>query len=215
MATLGRRIWRRVLRVQRPVALAVGATPAMTLGALADAARPSQSRLHHRDLFAGGRRYYMRGAAEGFEIRSDSKTFWSSKRRTARAAVIEGTLAQAGSITTVRLDARLRPLYLLMALLMPTWMTVLVITVPWSPLLTGSIVAALYGFALLGCRFGAALQAHEMIYFVRKALEDLPPAVMAELAASNDSVIDPALRDFDVEWQRFYEARRGEETESQ
>jgi hypothetical protein len=214
MASWGRRLWRRVLRVQRPVALAVGASAAVTLGALADAARPSQSRLHHRDLFVGGRRYYMRGAADGFEIRSDSKTFWSSKRRTPRAAVIEGTLTEAGSITTVRLDARLRPLYLLMALLMPTWMTVLVVAVPWSPLLTGSVVAALYGLALFGCRFGAALQAHEMTYFVRKALEDLPPAVVGELPASTDSVIDPAQRDFDAEWQRFYEARRSEETQS-
>jgi hypothetical protein len=197
-------------RVQAPVKLSVSATPAMTLGALADAARPSQSRLHHRDLFADGRRYYLRGAVDGFEIRSDSKTFWSSKRRTARAAVVEGTLTEQAGITTVRLDARLRPLRLLLGLLMPTWMTVLIIGVPWSPLLTGGIVAALYGLALLGFRFGAALQAHEMIYFVRTALDDLPPALVVALPANAESVVDATQRDFDAEWQRFYEEHRAE-----
>jgi hypothetical protein len=190
------------------VALAVAAPPSAIMAALLQAARPSQTRLQHRDLFVEGRRYYLRSYHDGFELRSDSKTLWGRKRRTARAAVVQGSFGEAGAITTVRLRGRLRTPHLLVSLLFPAWMSALVVAAPWSPLLTAIIVAALLVFALAAAHYDAALQAHDMIFFVRKALEELPTAEMTLLAATNETIIDPAKRDFSEEWERFYEDRR-------
>ena len=67
-----------------------------------------------------------------------------------------------------------------------------------------------HGFhGVVAAHFDAALQAHDMIVFVRKALEELPPAEMTLLAAANETIIAPAQRDFGEEWERFYEDRRG------
>jgi hypothetical protein len=179
------------------------------MAALLQATRPSQTRLQHRDLFVEGRRYYLRSYPDGFELRSDSKTLWNRKRRTARAAVVQGSFGEAGAVTTVRLRGRLRTPHLLVSLLFPAWMSALVIAAPWSPQVTATIVGALLLFALAGAHFDAALQAHDMIAFVRKALEDLPPAEMTLLAASNETIIDATQRAFGEEWERFYEDRRG------
>ncbi len=191
------------------VALAVTAPPSEVIGALIQATRPSQARLQHRDLFAEGRRYYLRPYPDGFELRSDSKTIWHRKRRTARAAVLEGSFGQAGAVTTLRLRGRLRTPHLVVSLLFPLWMTALVVAAPWAVEITVVVVAALLLFALVAAHFDAALQAHDMIFFVRKALEDLPPAEIALLAAASETIIDPARRDFDAEWTRFYEEQRG------
>lgn len=195
--------------VGQSVALAVVAPPSVIMAALLQAARPSQTRLQHRDLFVEGRRYYLRSYPDGFELRSDSKTLWGRKRRTARAAVVLGSFGEAGAVTTIRLRGRLRTPHLLMSLLFPAWMSALVVAAPWSPQVTAIIVSALLLFALAGAHFDAALQAHDMIAFVRKALEDLPPAEMTLLAAANETIIDATQRDFGEEWQRFYEDRRG------
>lgn len=195
-------------RVSPMVALAVMASPAEILAALNQAARPSQARLQHRDLFAGGRRYYLRARQNGFELRSDSARFWNRRQRSDRAAVLEGEFGQAGAVTTLRLRARLRTAHLLISLLFPLWMALLVMSAPWSPALTAIIVGALLSFALAASHFNAALQASEMIFFVRKVLQDLPTGEVAALGAASEVVIDPVQREFSAEWQRFYEDRR-------
>jgi hypothetical protein len=202
--------WHRLWFVQRPRVLAVLSTPAQLYDALATAARPSQERLHHRNLFAGGRRYYLRLIPQGFELRCDSKAFWNSRQRTARSAVVHGVVTQTGDLTTLRLEARIRVAYLLRSLFMPVWMTGLVIAAPWSPLVTGVLLVGLLGFGLAGSHFEAALQAHEMMFFVEKALEELPEGEIARLPAQTESaVITPTQREFSGEWARFYEKQRG------
>jgi len=137
-------LWQRLLRVHPQVTLVVDAPPAIAMNTLLMATRPSQSRLHHRDLFAGGRRYYLRLRNDGFQLISDSKTPWHSRRRTARTAILDGSLSAAGSLTTVRLHARLRLRYLVIGLLMPLWMSALVIAAPWSLEVTILIVILLF-----------------------------------------------------------------------
>lgn len=195
--------------VGRAVALAVAAPPSTIMAALLQAARPSQTRLQHRDLFVEGRRYYLRSYPDGFELRSDSKTLWGRKRRTARAAVVQGSFGEAGAITTVRLRGRLRTPHLAVSMLFPAWMSALVIAAPWSLEATALVVGGLLLLALVAAHFDAALQAHDMIVFVRKALEELPPAELTLLAAANETIIDVTQRDFNEEWERFYEDRRG------
>ncbi|MDX2136851.1 MAG: hypothetical protein SF123_02060 [Chloroflexota bacterium] len=207
-------LWQRLLRVHPQVTLVVDAPPDIAMNTLLMAARPSQSRLHHRDLFASGRRYYLRQQRDGFQLVSDSKTPWHSRRRTARTAIVDGSLSAAGSLTTVRLHARLRLRYLLIGLLMPLWMSALVVTAPWSPEITVVIVISLFFLSIASIRLSAALQAHEMIFFARKALEDLPAGEIVPLAAATDVVIDARQRDFNTEWARFYEDRAGEQTQA-
>jgi hypothetical protein len=190
------------------VALGVAAPPSAVLAALDEAAHPSQTRLHHRDLFVEGRRYYLRPHAGGFELRSDSKTRWHRKRRTGRAAVLVGSFGAAGEVTTLRLRGRLRTPHLFVSLLFPLWMAALVIATPWSLGVTTFTVAALLLLALAAAHFEAALQAHDMIVFVRKALEELPAAEQMQLVAANEVIINPVQRDFRAEWERYYEDRR-------
>jgi hypothetical protein len=209
-----RHVWQQLLRVHPLVTLMVNAPPAVALDTLATATRPSQSRLHHRDLFVNGRRYYLRLQNDGFQLASDSKTPWHSRRRTTRIAIVDGVFNVAGNLTTVRLHARLRLRYLLIGLLMPLWMSALVVAAPWSAEITILIVILLFFLSIASIRLSAALQAHEMIFFARKALEDLPAGEIAPLAAATDVVIDAQQRDFNVEWARFYEDRVGEQPQA-
>jgi hypothetical protein len=207
-------LWQRLLRVHPQVTLVVDAPPAIAMNTLLMATRPSQSRLHHRDLFAGGRRYYLRLRNDGFQLISDSKTPWHSRRRTARTAILDGSLSAAGSLTTVRLHARLRLRYLVIGLLMPLWMSALVIAAPWSLEVTILIVILLFFLSIASIRLSAALQAHEMVFFARKVLEDLPAGEIAPLAAATDVVIDAKQDDFNAEWARFYEDLAGEQPQA-
>ncbi|MCC6615465.1 MAG: hypothetical protein IT320_18475 [Anaerolineae bacterium] len=199
------RIWYRLWRVQPLTTIAVGATPSVCLHTLAMAARPSQKRLHLRDLFVGGRRYYIRLHRAGFVLQSDAVTFWNRRQRTRRSALLAGEVAAVGVVTTVRLDARLQVMHALFVLLLPTWLSALVVYAPWHPALITSIIIALYFLAIAWLRLDATLQARDMIYFVRKALEDLPEGEIGLLAQQTDDVITPLEREFQVEWDRFYE----------
>ena len=206
------RLWRFLWRVHSPVVLTVAAPRALCLHTLVDAARPSQSRLHLRDLFASGRRYYLQSQAEGFALRSDSAVPWNRRRRTRRIAVIEGTLSDVGAVTLVHLHARLRTAYVLAALLLPSWMASLLAYATWPTAFKLALISVLYGCALASVWLEAALQAHEMIFFVRKALDDLPRGEVAQLAGSVAEVVaSPSAAAFPGEWERFVgEMRTGD-----
>jgi hypothetical protein len=206
------RLWRILWRVHPPVILTIGAPRALCLHTLVDAARPSQSRLHLRDLFASGRRYYLQSQADGFALRSDSAVPWNRRRRTRRMAVLEGRLSDVGAVTLVQLDARLRTAYLLAALLLPTWMASLLAYATWPLAFKLAVISVLYGCALASVWLEAALQAHAMIFFVRKALDDLPRGEVGQLAASVDEVVaSPSAAAFPGEWERFVgEMRTGD-----
>jgi hypothetical protein len=206
------RSWRRLWRLQAPVNLTVAASPVVCLQTITTAARPSQTRLHHRNLFANGRRYYVYPLEAGFELRSDSKTVWNRRRRTARAAILDAEVIPAGAVTTVRIHSRMRVAYFMLTLLLPSWMASIVVFAPWSPALTVAIVTTLFGLALASSRLDAALQAHDMIYFVRTALEDLPPGEIGILGARTDVIINPVQREFAQEWARFYDEMQTDTT---
>ncbi len=192
--------------------IAVSASPSDCMVTLVTASRPSQARLHLRNLFASGRRYYLHPQKDGFVLQSDAVTLWNRRRRTRRSARLAGALTDLGSITTVRLDAQLRASHALMAMLLPAWMAGLVVYAPWHPYVIATVVIALFLLAGMWLRLDAALQAHDMIYFVRKALEDLPAGEIAALAQQTDDVITPREREFRVEWDRFYDEMRAAAT---
>jgi hypothetical protein len=170
------------------------------------AARPSQQRLHLRDLFTGGRRYYIQPRKDGFRLTSDTRLIWGSKRQRSRmAAVIDGAFSGADDVTFVRLSARMSIPYSLSALLIPAFVTSILIYTPWPLTLIAVLALLLFSLSWLGHRFDAAYQANEMVYFVQKALEDLPPAEVPQLEPAGPEVVIASTSDeFWEQWQKFY-----------
>lgn len=203
---------RTVLKTLRtlhpPVVLYVHAPPLVCLETLAKAARPHVDRLHLRDLYTEGRRYYVRPVREGFQLTSDSRLLWGGRRaRTPFAATLYGSLAPVGDdITCIRLHAGTNWWFILRSLLVPAWMSGIAILMPWPLPVVLLVVALLFGLSLVGNRMNAALQATDLVYFVQTALADLPAASLAELAAPGPEVVTPnTRRDFREQWQKFYE----------
>lgn len=189
--------------------LLVQAKAAVCLRTLADAAKPSTQRLHLRNLFTEGRRYFLRPAADGFQMTVSSKIWWQRSRRTRVAALLSGTLIETGSdITRVQLRAHINPIYLIDIFVLPLWMSILLIFSPLSrPVAIGAAVLLLV-LSWLWHRANALLQSTEMIYFVQVALDDLVPAVIPTLGESTENVV---VSDFQTQWQKFYERHKDEE----
>lgn len=206
---------RALWQVHPPVTLMIGAVPEACLHTLLTATRPSTSRLHHRELFHEGRRYYLQRQSDGFRLTSDTRVFWGSRRqRTRSVTLISGAFSRGGSetqpVTFLRLRAQMRLAATISALLLPAFVSSILVMLPWQPSAIVVLIAALFGLSWTSQRFNAAYQANEMIYFVSKVMEDLPPAAIAALPERGpDVIINPAERTFLSEWERFYDAQTG------
>ena len=196
--------WQALWQLHPPVALVVRASQGKCLQTLVVAAKPSADRLHLRNLFMSGRRYYIQPQQDGFKLTSDNRLFWGGKRNRSRvAAVVFGKFSSPDDeITFIRLHSRVNITYLLSGLLRANFLhldcglhalaALLAITI---------IILLLFGLSLIGHRFDAALQVNEMIYFVQTALEDLPPVEISALPPSGPDVV---LTDFREQWYKFY-----------
>lgn len=210
---------RALWRLTPPLTVAVGAAPDQCLHTLAIAARPSQERLHLRAVFTDGRRYYVRRQKTGFRLTSDTRQFWGSRRqRTRVASVVFGVLSvfepgktaapsagEGSPITFVHLRARMSLPYSLSALLIPTFIGSIVFHTAWPTLIRALLIAALFALSWIGHRLDAAYQSNEMVFFVQKALEDLPRAeipLLPPATASGDVILNA---DFRAVWARFYQ----------
>jgi hypothetical protein len=208
-------MWRSVAlwQLHPPVVLLVRASPAACVQTLVSAARPSLNRLHLRNLFIDGRRYFVQPTRDGFRVTINSKTFEGGRRRrTAFAATVSGAVRALDEETTlIRLNARIHLFYVLRGLFMPLWMSGILLFMPWQRGVIAGLIIVLFTLAWVGHRFNAALQAADMVYFVQKALEDLPPVEAPALEAGRGDVVTPPHnRDFREQWERFYEERRGD-----
>lgn len=203
LRALRQRALARLWYVHPAVVLRLESAPALCLSTLASAARPSTQRLHLRNLFAEGRRYYLHAAPDGFQMNSTSKLPWSLRRRTRVAAVVFGAFEVSGEATFLHLRARMTLPFLLDVLVLPGWMGLLLAFGPLPVPVSALAAAALLALSWLWHRYEAALQAAEMVYFVRVALTDLQGADMPALAAG-----DTIVADFQAEWEKFYDARR-------
>lgn len=204
---------RALVQVHPPVTLMVGAQPDVCVRTLATAARPSTSRLHHRDLFQEGRRYYIQPRGDGFRMITDTRVFWGSRRqRTPAVVVLHGQVSAAGtddSLSILRLRARMKPTAMLTALALPLFIAWILTYMPWGAPLIVFLITVLVGLSWLGTRFNAAFQANEMVYFVRTVLDDLPQANIIALspAPAPDVIVSqqaPPVADFQREWERTY-----------
>lgn len=211
--SLASRAWQwllnRVWYVHPAQVMLVRASPAACAQVLAKAAKPSTERLHLRNLFAEGRRYYLRPAEAGFRMHSTQRSPWRRGRRDRVASVLTGRYSEIDAETTrIDLRARIALPFFLDVFLLPGWMSLLLLFGP-LPVAVG-LGASLFLLLLswVWHWYSAALQATEMIYFVQVALDDLPAATLPALETGGDPVI---YADFAQQWQKFYEEHRGEE----
>jgi hypothetical protein len=208
MAGLWNGLRARLWYVYPPVVLTVDVPPIDCLRAMMEATRPSTDRLHLRNLFAEGRRYFLQPMTDGFLLTSNSKIPWRRRARTSIAAVMTGELSSYGDGgTRLMLRARMRLLYFLDIFFLPSLMTSLLIFAPWPPALISGLAALLYALSFTWHRLTASLQAADMVYFVQKSLEEFTPGEVVSLGGTSPDVITQE-RDFREQWQKFYEAHK-------
>lgn len=193
----------RLLRVNAPAYLTVGASLDDCLKTLALATRPSLDRLHLRNLFSDGRRYFLRLEGRQFQIKTNQKILWSRRGRTRHAAVLIGTCSAVGEAQTrIELHSRMRLLYFLDIFFIPAFMLSVMIYAPWRPWLIVTLSLSLLGLSWVWHRSNARLQALEMIFFVQKSLEEIGAVELPGLGAQSPDVILDG-RSFQQEWTRF------------
>jgi hypothetical protein len=188
--TLGTWFLERIWYVHPKTSLRTTLQPDACMQVLVTMAKPSVQRLEHRNLFAQGRRYFFSlrthnntpeqdknqarpGKTQGFYMASTHKLLWSRKRRTQSAAIITGKFdKQDDHITRITIQGRMRLMYMLDILPLPAFATSLIVFMPWHPMVIGVLVALLFGLSWVGHRYHAALEAHTMVYFLERALEN-------------------------------------------
>ena len=200
----------RLWYVQPLTALTVKALPNDCVRALALATRPNLDRLHLRNLFVGGRRYYVNALKDGFQMTSDTSLPWRPRTRGSVAAVLRGQFSASGvNSTVIQMRARMRLLYLLNIFPIPLFMAALLIASPWPKPLVIGLIIALFFLSWAGHRLSASLQAADMIYFVQKVLEEVITTDTPLLNAKSDNVVTPE-QDFPEQWRKFYEEHKRE-----
>lgn len=210
MPTLRDRLLDRLWYVQPAASVTVHATPPDCLRALAEAAKPNLNRLHLRNLFADGRRYHLDPQKDGFSMTSNSKIPWRRRARTGIAAVVEGELQPAGEgWTRVHMRARMRLLYFLDIFWIPLFMSSLLIFAPWQPLVITGLIVVLFSLSWISHRLTATLQAADIVYFVRIALEDIAPGATIQMGAGEPDLVTQN-GEFHQQWEKFYEEHKGE-----
>jgi hypothetical protein len=200
-------VLRRCWYIDAPVVLMLQASPAQVVEKLNAASKPSVSRLDLRNLYVNGRRYFVQPREGGFRLMTTSKIPWRARQRTSSATVMNGKFAPYGNGgTRIQMRVRVSPVYTLTALILPLFMTSILVYVPWPPGIIALVLATLFGLAWAGQRLSAALEANDMIWFVQKALEDFVPAEIEHLGAEAPVYYDEST--FTKAWDRFYREHR-------
>ncbi len=194
--------------VHPDVTLLVYAPPSVCLGVLVTAAKPSKDRLHFRNLFVHGRRYhFLDGSVEGFRMITTSKIPWRRRDRTPPTATLDADFQVIDdTLTQINIRSQIRIWNIWGRLILPICFTPLFLFAIWqSPIVRLIETVAIYVFAWLSYRYSAAIDAHDMVYFIEKALEDFMPKTVSELSAHVPHVMNNR-EDFADEWEKFYQA---------
>lgn len=174
------------------------------LEAMMTAAKPSMKRLHLSNIFAGGRRYHIDAKPGGFRIVTTHKVFWHHRRRTRPTAILNGRFQLIDDDQTqIELDIHMRIGYLLDFLLLPAFMASILIYMPWNSTLVAILIALLFTLSWLGHRYNAMMEAHAMIWFIKRSLAEFIPVQFAALESDTSNVLYDD-RDFEEAWQKFY-----------
>lgn len=207
--------WRWLLRhvwyLHAPVHIMLNVSPSVALATLNTAAKPSVERLHLRNVFADGRRYFLQfSPPNGFTMRTTHKVSWHLRRRTTSVSVMTGQFVVLGeTLTRLELSSHIVPFYLLDVFFLPTFMLTLIVGMPWGVPMIGALLCLLYGLSWIWHHSNAMLEAQEMLFFMDKALADYIPPPPQPLAEGAQIVVDD-LPDFAQAWKKFYDHDKGD-----
>ncbi len=202
---------RLLLNRNRTIYLTVRATPNECTQMLQRASRPSTHRLQDRNLFSQGRRYTLEAESHHFRMLTTSKQTWHHRRTRPSALLYAEYTRLAPDITRVALRTRIRSTRLLEALLIPTFMASILVSISWPIPLIAVCIVSIYAVSILLTIYTAKIEANEMIYFVEKVLEEFEPVDVMALAADIPYVQDDSAspREFAKEWEKFYRRYQG------
>ncbi len=204
---MSRRALHNLRSVLNPVTINVNLPPEACLEILSTASRPSSERLHLREAFVEGRRYHIESTSDGFRMATTSKTLFNRKRRTDPLCLMTARLSASGNHqTSVSIQTQTRLAAYVYSLWVPLGMATVLWPVPWPRILIVGVLGGIFGLAWAALRYGAALEATEMLYFIQKAFEDVPKFSLGLLPASADTIVGG--HDFEVLWEQFVRARR-------
>lgn len=196
----------RLWYLHAPVEMRITLPPPTAMTTLKMAAKPSTERLHLRNVFAEGRRYYIQAlAGTSFRLTTNAKRSWRYGHRTTAITIMTGSLTRQHEQTRMELQSRMKLTYLLDVLWLPTFISSLIVMMPWHGLVTLGLVAALYSLSWLGHRYSAALEAYEMLFFIEKTFEDYAPPLAPQIENEGAQVVYDRQRDFAAAWQSFYQ----------
>ena len=195
----------RLWYLHAPTQLTITLPPPLALQALQTAARPSTERLHLRNVFAGGRRYYLQTQSAGFLMTTNAKESWRYAHRTSTVTIMSGVFKRDRDLTQITLRSRMKLTYLLDVLWLPTFVASLLVMTPWPPVIVVALIVTLYGLSWLGHRYHATLEAYEMLYFVEKTFEDFLPPLAPQIEQTGAHVVYDLQRDFASAWETFYQ----------
>lgn len=202
-----------ILHIHQPMLLVVQATRAQCLQLLQANSQPKQKALHLSDVFTDGRRYYFEATKSGFSLQTNTaKRLY--RQRTGHFVTLHGTLTEVDSTipTLIRLNFRFGYLATLRTMLYPAFVAVVIYFAP-LPFNMRSIIAFLILIlAWLSCRLDAAIQAGDMAYFVRRALETFPQPEIPQLPNRSADVI--VNKDFRSSWQKFYQEQVNQQSDA-
>src|SRR5690606_29523433 len=163
---------RHLWSIQAPSVIHVDAPPEVCLSLLDKAAQPSIERLHLRDTFTEGRRYFIAPTSNGFRMTTTSKALINRRRTESLTVLSAQVLGGNDQRTTIAVRAHIRPISFFSTFWIPAGMIWLLWPVPWARMLVVGLLTAIFGFVLAGLRYGAALESSEMIYSIPQALSD-------------------------------------------
>jgi hypothetical protein len=207
---LRRRVLHHLWYVHQGKHLRLQLTPTQSYKVLETAAKPSVNRLHLRHVFAHGRRYFLRPTDDGgFKMRTTNKVAWYPKRRTTSATNLYGDFQRIDDNTTLlTLHSHMRLHYLVDVFLWPVFMASMLVFMTWGVPIISTLIIALFALSWWSHRFNAQLEAHEMVYFIEKALEDFAPTPPTLPSRQRGDVVIDVPADFSAEWDKFYNEKR-------
>ncbi|MGB1288054.1 MAG: hypothetical protein ACPG7F_16065 [Aggregatilineales bacterium] len=205
-------IWQWLLQhiwyVHDGAVLTVAAAPRQCMHILEKASRPRVNRLDFSNLYMHGQRYSLHMLDDlHFMMTVTRSVAWRYRSRTSSSTVLYGRFVKSDTQDVhLHLTGRIRLFYILQFLLLPLFITSIIIFMPWHPIWIASFVIALFILSWVGHRYHAALEAHDMVFFIQRVLDEhrpMPAPILAEGAH-----IDYEDASFGEAWEKFYRTHR-------
>ena len=194
--------------------VSVALRPGVCMKYLNDASRPRVNRLDFGNLFVHGQRYKLHILDElHFMMTVTHSIPWRYRGRTTSSAVLFGNFVKADAHSVhLHLKGRIRLFYILQFVLMPGFIASIVIYMPWPRPVIACLIMLLFALSWFGHRYHAALEAHDMVFFIQKVMDEHHPEPAPMMAEGAHITYEEA--DFSEAWERFYQSVKhaGDET---